>query len=43
MSLTSENGGGTGMVMHVAPMAGGAGYYPAYGGNNNDGFGGDGW
>lgn len=43
MSLTSENGGGTGMVMPVAPMAGGAGYYPVYGGNNNDGFGGDGW
>lgn len=43
MSLTSENGGGTGMVMPVAPMAGGAGYYPVYSGNNNDGFGGDGW
>lgn len=36
MALTDENGG-NGMVMPVAPMYGG-GY-----GNNNSGFGGDGW
>lgn len=35
MSLTSENGGGTGMVMPVAPMAGGAGYYPVWNQNRN--------
>ena len=40
MALTEENGGGTGMVMPVAPMQGGG--YGNYGGSGG-GWGGDGW
>lgn len=40
MSLSSESG--TGMVMPVSPMNGSY-PYPVYGGNDNNGFGSDGW